>query len=121
MDTIEITLPHSQKVVEVRGYTTEADDEVSEQILFAGVEAEQQDDKQKISFPIANVMASQKCYVARLVKSIGGEPGNIKERLSELRSVDYKAVSEAVEKIVAEHSPKATEAKNVSKNSTLKK
>jgi hypothetical protein len=122
-DTIEITLPISESKVEIRNYTTRADDERSEQVLYRGVEIEQRakganksGDEQKITFPIANVMAAQESYIPRLVQSIDGDSSNIKIRLTELRSEDYEAVEKAVEKVVDEHSPKAKEAKKASKN-----
>ena len=111
MDTTVITLPVSESKVEIRNYTTRNDDEKSEQLLYMGVEADQKSSgnksHQSIKFPIANVMASQAAYIPRLVVSIDGDTSNILNRLGELRSEDYEAIEQAVEKIVDEHSPKA--------------
>lgn len=123
MDTIEITLPVSGKKVEIRNYTTEADDEKSESVLYLGVNAEQdmikgKGDSQKLTFPIANVMASKKAYVPRLVTSIDGDNSNIALRLKELRSADYAYLSNEVERIVEENSPKVNEARKASNKTT---
>lgn len=120
MDTVEIELPVSGSTVVLRNYTTVADDEKAEAILYLGVstEGEFSEDgktsKQKIRFPVANVIASGKAYIPRLVQSIDDDSTNIALRLKDLRSEDYKAVSDAVEKIVEEHSPKHREAKKAS-------
>lgn len=120
-DTIELKLP-SGKTVEIRNYTTRNDDEKAEQVLYLGVEAKQRgNEQQEVSFPIANVMASQGVYVRRLVTSIDGDNSNVVERLKDLRSADYEAVSEKVSEIVNENSPKAKEAKKASKNATSEK
>lgn len=116
MDTVQITLPISKSVVEIRNYTTRNDDEKSEQLLYMGVEADQKmggdKSEQSIKFPIANVMASQAAYIPRLVDSIDGDKSNIALKLGELKSEDYEAISVAVEKVVNEHSPKAKAVKN---------
>ena len=115
-DTVEVKLPFSESVVVIRNYTTRDDDERAEEVLFAGVTAKQDvtsgtKPKQKMEFPIANVMASERSYIPRLVQTIDGDSTNIKQRLGQLRTQDYKAIETAVEKIVAENSPKSTAAK----------
>lgn len=122
METVELKLPVSGSIVVLRNYTTEADDEKAQDILYLGVATEgklQKDSlaEQTLKFPVANIMASKKAYIPRLVKSIDDNSTNIALRLKELRSEDFAAISDAVDKIVDEHSPKQKEAKNASKNS----
>lgn len=117
MDTIEIKLP-SGKIAIVRNYTTRGDDEVAEQLLFKGVEAEQNgENESKVKFPIANVMASQRVYIKLLVETIDGETPDF----GALRSADYEALEVAVNKIVEQNSPKAQEAAKASKLNTAAK
>jgi len=124
-DTIEITLPVSNKVVVIRNYTTRNDDEKAEDTLYLGVAADQTSgvdgDSRSVKFPLANVMASQDVYVKRLVSSIDGDSTNIRTRLGELRTADYQAIEAAVEKIVEINSPKASEAKKASPINTNEK
>lgn len=124
-DTIEITLPVSNKVVVIRNYTTRNDDEKAEDTLYLGVAADQTSgvdgDSRSVKFPLANVMASQDVYVKRLVSSIDGDSTNIRTRLGELRTADYQAIEAAVEKIVETNSPKASEAKKASPINTNEK
>lgn len=123
-DTVEIKLPISGSTVEIRNYTTRDDDERSEFVLYQGVKAEQSDSEDgytKLSFPVANMMAAQATYIPRLVKSIDGDSSNIQLRIKELRSEDYEAISDEVDKVVNEHSPKVREAKKASKNVTTAK
>ena len=116
-DTVELKLPISEKVVVLRNYTTRGDDERAESVLYAGVLATNKggSNKQEIEFPIANVMASQKSYVPRLVQSIDGDTTDLANRISDLRTEDYAAIEEAVDRIVEEHSPKVNAGKKNSK------
>ncbi len=119
MDTIDITLPVSGKVVVIRNYTTKADDKSSDAALYVGVDMEKSEESDgKVTFPIANVMASSDVYVRRLVQSIDGDNQNIALRLEELRSLDYEAISQAVDKIVKDNSPKAKGVASASENDT---
>lgn len=121
MDTVEITLPVSNKKVVLRNYTTRKDDDIAEAVLYDGVAADQvQGGEQKISFPIYNVMASQRAYIPLLVKKIDGEDVT-QSMIDDLRSEDYAVLEKAVERIVEEHSPKAKEALKASASSTTKK
>jgi putative protein kinase ArgK-like GTPase of G3E family len=125
-DTVEIKLPLSGSTVVIRNYTTRKDDRKAGEILYRGVDSEQEADenkkpKMKVKFPIANVVASEESYIPRLVQSIDGDSTNLELRLDDLKSEDYEAVEKAVEKIVDEHSPKAREAKKASKDDTNKK
>lgn len=111
MDEIEIQVP-SGKTVTIRNYTTRKDDMKAEEALYVGVNTTSDDNgKTKMEFPIANVMASTAVYVRRLVKEIEGDNKNIAYQLEELRSDDYLAIEEAVEKVVDENSPKAKKTK----------
>lgn len=121
MDEVTIKLPHSGKEVVIRNYTTHKDDEKAEELMYVGVNAEQKFSEkvkkpdQTIKFPVANIAASSRVYLYRLVKSIDGETQNLREVIDDLRSADYEAIEEAVDKIVEEHSPKAKKAKSSSK------
>lgn len=120
-DTITIKLPHSGKAVVIRNYTTEEDDQKSEALMYEGVEAKQdKDGNQVLSFSVAGMMAAKRSYIDNLVISIDGASTNIPAMLLQLRSVDYAAIREVVEKIVEEHSPKANEASKASKSGTSK-
>lgn len=113
MDTTTVTLPVSGKKVEVRNYTTVADDNKSDSVLFAGVTLDQNASKEQLSsfkFPFFNLMESQRVYVNSLVKSIDGNSEDLIKQIDELRSEDYKVLQEAVDKIVQEHSPKVKKA-----------
>lgn len=112
-DEVEITLPVSGAKVVLRNYTTRADDAKYEEILYAGVNAKQDMNgkvgkpKASMEFPIANVMAAQRAYIPRLVKSIDGDTSNLALRLEQLRTKDYEVIEAEVEKIVEANSPKA--------------
>jgi len=109
-DTITITLPVSGKLVEIRNYTTRKDDEKSETALFAGVNvtaSSASKKAQEFDFPLSNAQASQAIYVTRLVQSIDGDRENLTEAIEDLRSQDYEVLSDAVQQIVDENSPKA--------------
>jgi hypothetical protein len=126
MDSVEITLPVSGSKVEIRNYTTKADDIKAEAVLYAGVSATPQTDKEgkttaDIKFPVANMSGSLDVYVNRLVQSLDGDNTNLKLKLENLRSKDYQAISDAVDKIVSDNSPKVTEAKEASINLTTEK
>lgn len=121
MDTVEITLPVSNKKVVIRNYTTRKDDDTAEAVMYAGVNAVGDGTDQKISFPLANVMASQRAYIPLLVLSIDGAADDIKTGIDNLRSEDYTALESAVNKIVDEHSPKASAVNAASQTSTIKK
>ena len=119
MDTVELKLPVSGKVVVIRNYTTRNDDERAEKLLYVGVEAKQNSkDGTNLTLPLANVMASQAAYIPRLVTEIDGDSSNILIRLGDLRSKDYEAIETKVDEIVEENSPKAKPGKSGSKNST---
>lgn len=120
MDTKEITLPVSEQKVEIRNYLTKKDEMKAEAILYSGVAANSDTSgaQGNISFPLANVMASDDVYVRRLVQSIGGDNSNIAERLEDMNLKDYEAIKKVVDEIVNEYSPKAKEAKKASKNAT---
>ncbi len=107
-DTIEITLP-SGKTATIRNYTTRADDEKADAVLYAGATAHRNGD---INFPIASVMASRAVYVERLTKSLDGDEKNIVFRIKDLQSSDYQVLAEEVDKIVERESPKAPQAKS---------
>jgi len=120
-DEIEITLPVSGEKVIIRNYTTVGDDEKSESALYAGVQLDQQTNKDSsgnIKFPLANIIASQKAYIPRLIKSIDDDSTNIELRLKELRSEDYAKLREEIDKITGAHSPKAKGAEKASKVTT---
>lgn len=120
-DSVEIELPISKQKVVIRNYTTVGDDEKAESTLYAGVELDQQTNKDSngnIKFPLANVIASQKAYIPRLIKSIDDDPSNIELRLKELRSEDYAKLREEIDKITEAHSPKAKGAEIASKGAT---
>lgn len=118
MDTKTVNLP-SGKTAEIRNYTTRKDDEKAEEILYIGVNSSTDSTgKGKVSFPIANVMASEHVYVRRLVLSLDGDSTNIAEKLGELRSSDYEALKEAVDEVVEINSPKAKAGKKVYKPAT---
>ncbi len=125
MDTVELKLPSSGKTVVLRNYTTRKDDIKAEEYLYAGVNAEQKDTvsgaENKVNFPIANVMASQACYIPRLVQSIDGDSTGMQEKIEDLRSQDYKALEEKVDEIVEANSPKAVGALKASTDNTPKK
>lgn len=107
MDTIELKTPNGREIV-IRNYTTRADDEKAEQVLYSGAVVNQGiKGEGNIVVSVGSAMASDDVYIERLVNSIDGDSKNIAFRLKELRSEDYKAVAEAVAKIVEEHSPKA--------------
>jgi len=122
-DTTTVKLPVSGKDVVIRNYTTRADDENAETILYKDVNSEREmnSDNAKLVFPLANVMASQRSYIPRLVQSIGGDNSNIAVQIDNLRSADYEALEAAVSLIVNDNSPKATEASDASKNATTTK
>jgi hypothetical protein len=122
-DTVEVKLPVSNSTVVIRNYTTRADDKRAEEVLYAGVKADQDmadTSKSTVSFPLANIMASQQSYIPRLVVSIDGDSSDISNKLDNLRSADYEAVEKAVGKVVEENSPKARAAKTASKSDTNK-
>lgn len=104
MDTIEIKLPASGKTAVIRNYTTRADDEAAEELLYKGVNATSGKDGERTEFPLANVMLSQDVYVKRLVVSL---EGSTEFDLGQLRTEDYKAIEAAVEKVTSKYSPKA--------------
>lgn len=113
-DSTEITLPVSNKKVELRTYTTRKDDMRSQEILYMGVNSKMsmsdkgsKDTKMDMDFPIANVMASREAYVPRLVMTIDGNASNIQNQIDELHSKDYSYLFNEVEKIVDENNPKA--------------
>lgn len=121
MDDVTITLPVSNKEAVIRGYTTHADDDAAEQLMYDGVNA-QTDEKgnQKFSLSMAKIMASKKVYVGRLVKTIDGLPVQ-KSSLGELHSKDYEAIKDAVDRIVEDNSPKAAEALKASTTGSTEK
>lgn len=125
MDEIDIKLPVSGKTVTIRNYTTRADDEKAEDVLYLGVASSETvtngKSESQTRFPLVNVMASRDVYVKRLVKSLDGDNKNIPTRLLELRSADYKAIQDAVEKITDENSPKVPEAESASSKDTSEK
>lgn len=115
-DIVTIKLPVSGSEVELRNYTTEEDDERANQLLYMGVTASQLIKEgepvaeQNVDFPIANVVASEKSYVPRLVRSINGDSSNLLLKIKSLRTEDYAALKSAVDKIVEAHSPKVKKA-----------
>lgn len=123
-DEIDIKLPVSGKTVTIRNFTTRSDDEKAEDVLYFGVSTDETLSKdgsveKRTKFPYANIMASQDVYVKRLVKSIDGDNKDLYSKLLDLRTDDYKAIQDAVEKITDTNSPKASEAESASTNSTL--
>lgn len=120
-DTIEITLPVSGDKVVIRNYTTHNDDEKAEQALYAGVAVEKDEtDASKYKLPFINVNAAKQVYVNNLVQSIDGDT-HIGALLGNLRTPDYVAIEEAVDKIVEDNSPKAKAASDNSKSVTTAK
>lgn len=119
-DTIAITLPVSNKKVEVRNYTNRKDDRLAEQILYAGVDA---DATGNFKFPVNNVMQMNEVYVSRMLTSVDGDTNRatIEKFLDDIHSKDYEAIESKVLEVVEEHSPKAQEVLNASKNDTNKK
>lgn len=106
-DTIDVTLP-SGKVATLRNYTTHADDEKYEQVLYAGVNADADTaGDAKIKFPLLSVITAERAYIPRLLLSLDGDSQSIALRVQDLRSSDYEALESAVSKIVEENSPKA--------------
>lgn len=108
-DTVEIKLPVSEKVVVIRNYTTRNDDAMAEEALYNGVGATGKpgSDDAKVSIPLANIMNQTAVYVRRLVTSIDGDSSSVLQTLGDLRTPDYEAIQEAVEKVVDQNSPKA--------------
>ena len=122
MDEVVINLPVSNKEVVIRNYTTRKDDDRAEALMYAGVTADPGvDGRPTMTFPVANMMASKRSYIPRLVQLIDGNSQNIPALLDDLRSEDYAAIETEVEKIVEEHSPTAQEAKNASSSTTKAK
>lgn len=106
-DTISVKLPFSGKEVLIRNYTTSKDDNIADSIMYRNVHATGTGDSKSISMPISDVLESETSYVNRLVISIDGSIDKIAENLEELRSQDYKAISDKVAEVVSENSPKA--------------
>lgn len=118
-DTIQITLPISGKVVEIRNYTTRKDDQLAERILYAGVVSEKGDTK----FPVINATAMIECYVRRLVSTVDGDSNRsqVEKFLDDIHSKDYEEVEKRVVEVVEEHSPKAKEVMSASEKSSSQK
>jgi len=114
VDTTEVTLPTSGKKVVIRNYTTDADDTAYNRELFDKVVV--QSDK-SFDIPMLNTLNASKVYVHRLVQSIDGEQSST-EILSNLRSEDFKAIQDVVDKISGTDSPKAKAGDESSKNDT---
>ncbi len=119
MDTVEITLPKSQKKVVIRSYTTHKDDSVAEAALTANVI--QSDPTTAPLYPVINFSNYRKAYINSLTISVDGKSDDIETQLESLRSIDYAAVDEAVDKIVQGNSPKAQEVSVTSKLDTSAK
>jgi hypothetical protein len=121
-DTIELKLPVSGKTASIRNYTTRNDDHLASEVLYSGVSAKGQvgGGSANLDFPLANVMSQKDVYVERLVISIDGNSENIKAQLGELRSPDYDAIVDAVDKIVDANSPKVKAENTASKQPTKK-
>lgn len=116
MDTKEITLPSGMTAV-IRTYTTREDDLKSQAVQFEG--AYVINDETRI--PLDNGLRAQEVYVNRLTQEINGDPKNILNRLSQLRSTDYAALKEEITKIVNLESPKAIASNESSPTSTTEK
>ena len=109
-DVNEITLPISGKIVQVRNFTTRNDDEKADEALYRGVGANGKPGSSDVSvdIPLSNIMNQTAVYVRRLVVSVDGVSGSsVIEMLGKLRTQDYEAVEEEVQKVVDSNSPKA--------------
>lgn len=120
MDTQEITLPISGKVVVIRAYTTHKDDLAAERVLYANVNANKAGD---FDFPVGNIMAMNEVYARRLVISVDGNSNrtHVESEIDNLRSKDYEAIEKVTNEIVEGDSPKAQGVLSGSRNSTDKK
>lgn len=110
-DEITITLPVSGKEVVIRNYTTKADEVAAHDTMYKDAYFADNDGGK---IPMGNAIKVKELYVKRLVRSIDGEIHGIENKLLELRSTDYRAIDEAVEKIVGEFDPKDQEAAKTS-------
>lgn len=104
-DTLEITLPISGKKVELRCYTTMADDIAASAELTAGVN--QDPETGTITYPVINILNHKQCYVRRLINSIDSVNTDLGLAIGALRSQDYAAIEAEVDKIISINSPKA--------------
>lgn len=100
----EVTLPVSGKKVNVRNYTTQADDRAADHVLMDGVTF---DTTGQMNMPGENPNRKRRKYVELLVQDIDGNSDDIPLQLDNLRSQDYSHLQDVVDKIVEENSPKA--------------
>lgn len=104
VDQVEVKLPLSKQTAIVRNYTTRADDNAYNDVLFEGVTI---NDDGTYDLPINNSNHATEVYVRRLTDSINGSTEDIEAKIGELRTEDYAVLEQKVIKIVGLNSPKA--------------
>ena len=115
VDTIEVTLPVSGKLVVLRNYTKRSDEVAYNSVLYKNVEVGA--DQSDFTMPLQNSLDAKDVYVRRLTISIGGSEEDIDSEIENLRVQDYDELAKAVDAIVDANSPKA---KAASKPTTQK-
>lgn len=107
-DTTEVKLP-SGKVAIIRNYTTQGDDREAGRLTDAGTTVSLDGEGRKtVSISAEAISQTYRFYVESLVRSIDGNGDNIPQQLDDLRSEDYQAIYEAVEKIIPKAKSKSS-------------